>query len=372
MRANMPIPLARLQVQHERLQRELEAAFHRVLESSQFILGPEVEAFEAEFAHWCQARYAVGLANGTDALVLGLRALGVGPGDKVAVPAVTFAATAEAVCLLGARPVFVDVEPEALTLDAAALRAVVQDSAVKAVVAVHLYGQPARMDAIARVAEEFGLQVLEDAAQAHGASLHGRPVGNWGRAATFSFYPTKNLGALGDGGALVTNDGEVAERVRRWRDHGQTSKYHHVDIGYNSRLDALQAAFLRVKLPYVAAWNERRRELARRYRQALSGIAGIVPLTEFPDCVHVYHQFVVRCQRRSHVISHLRRAGIDVAIHYPTPLHLLPAFTAWGSGEGSLPVSERACQEILALPLYPEMSDAEVDSVCNLLAEVTV
>ncbi len=369
MRAGMPIPLARLQVQHERLRSELEAAFCRVLDSSQFVLGPELEAFESEFAHWCQVRHAVGLGSGTDALVLGLRALGIQPGDAVALPTLTFAATAEAVCLLGAKPVFVDVEPAALTLDAHSLRAALERQPVKAVIPVHLYGQPARMDAIVALAKEFGASVLEDAAQAHGASLQGRPVGRWGAAGIFSFYPTKNLGALGDAGALVTDDPDLAERVRRLRDHGQTRKYEHIEVGYNSRLDALQAAWLRVKLRHLTAWNERRRALAKRYRARLDRVPAIQPLEEFADCVHVYHQFVVRCRNRTRLAAHLRSHGIETAIHYPTPLHLLPAFAPWSRGPGSLPVAERACEEILALPLYPEMTEEEVDEVCATVAE---
>ena len=368
MRPPMPIPLARLHVQHERLQGELEAAFRRVLASSQFVLGPEVEAFEKEFAAWCGVQHAVAVNSGTDALVLGLRALGVGPGDAVAVPAVTFAATAEAVCLLGASPVFVDVEPHGLTLDAAALHACAQRLRLKAVVPVHLYGQPARMTEILAVASELGIAILEDAAQAHGASLQGKPVGSWGRAAAFSFYPTKNLGAFGDGGALATNDPQVAACVRRWRDHGQVAKYEHAEVGYNSRLDALQAALLRVKLPHLTEWNQRRRDLARRYRQRLSSQQFVEPLKEFPDAVHVYHQFVVRCRDRSKLVEHLRRAGIETAVHYPKPLHMLPAFAAWSPGVGALPVSERACAEILALPLYPEMQEEEVDEVCAAIA----
>ncbi|MCX8072104.1 MAG: DegT/DnrJ/EryC1/StrS family aminotransferase [Candidatus Binatia bacterium] len=370
MPAAMPIPLARLQVQHERLRAELVAAFARVLDSSQFVLGPEVEAFEREFAAWCGVRYAVGVANGTDALVLGLRALGVRPGDAVAVPAITFAATAEAVRLLGARPVFVDVEPAGLTLDAASLRAAAERVPLKAVIAVHLYGQPARMEEILAVATDFGLRVLEDAAQAHGAALRARPVGTWGQAAAFSFYPTKNLGALGDAGAVVTNDPDIAERVRLWRDHGQVGKYEHVDVGCNSRLDALQAAWLRVKLPHLATWNTQRRALAKRYRKLLAAVPGVQPLAEFADSVHVYHQFVVRCRDRARLAHHLQEAGIGTAIHYPTPLHLLPAFAAWSEGPGSLPVSEQACEEVLALPLYPEMTEDEVDQVCRTIAEV--
>ncbi len=368
MRAGMPIPLARLQAQHERLRGELEAAFYRVLDSSQFILGREVEAFEREFAAWCGARYVIGLGNGTDALALGLRALGVKPGDAVAVPAISFAATAEAVCLVGARPVFVDVEPAALTLDVASLHTAMKTQAIQAVVPVHLYGQPARMDAIVPLAQEFGAQVLEDAAQAHGASLQGRPVGCWGAAGAFSFYPTKNLGALGDAGALVTDCADVAERVRRLRDHGQVRKYEHIDLGTNSRLDALQAAWLRVKLPHLTTWNQRRRALAQRYRARLQDLPAIKPLEEFPDSVNVYHQFVIRCRNRPDLISSLRSRGIETAIHYPTPLHLLPAFAPWSRGSGSLPVAERACSEILALPLYPEMTEEEVDQVCSAIA----
>lgn len=364
MRRRMQVPLARLAAQHERLREELQAAFDRVLSTGAFVLGAEVEAFEQEFAQYCETQEAVAVNSGTDALILALRALGIGPGDEVIVPALTFAATAEAVCWIGARPLVLDVEEETLTLDPAAVERALAERAVRAIVPVHLYGHPAALEPICRLARSAGVPVVEDAAQAHGARTNGKRVGSWGTLAAFSFYPTKNLGALGDGGAVTTDAPELAAALRRLRDHGQEGKYRHVTLGTNSRLDALQAAFLRAKLRWLETWNQRRRELAERYRCQLADSTAVRPLTVRSEAEPVYHQFVVRCPRREALAGYLGERGIQTAVHYPVPIHLQPAFAFLRQGPGTCPVAEQACQEVLALPLYPELEEREVEFVC--------
>lgn len=367
----MRVPVADLHAQHAVLQDELVEAFRRVVGSSAFINGAEVDAFEREFAAYCGVVHAVGVANGTDALLLALRAVGVGAGDAVALPAFTFAATAEAVYHAGAEPLLVDVDPHTLTLDPDALRqatqrwAAVHHRRVGAIIPVHLYGQPAAMDAIAGVATELGAAVIEDAAQAHGARYHGRRAGALGVCGCFSFYPTKNLGALGDAGAITTDDAALADHLRALRDHGQSRKYEHALIGYNSRLDGIQAALLRLKLGRLDAWNARRQALAARYRSALDGLPGIELLGTAVGCEHVYHLFVVRCRERERLKTDLQSQGIGTSVHYPLPLHLQPAFAGLGHGRGDFPVAEAAAREVLALPLYPELSDAAAGFVCE-------
>jgi dTDP-4-amino-4,6-dideoxygalactose transaminase len=363
----MRIPAADLRAQHDALRYELRAAFERVIETSAFIHGPEVEAFEREFAAVCGVPHAVGVSNGTDALAMALRALGVGAGDLVAVPAFTFVATAEAVCHVGARPLFVDIDPASFTLDPEALRRTLRQHTVRAVIPVHLYGQPAGMDDITALAQESGAAVIEDAAQAHGARYRGRRVGGLGRLGCFSFYPSKNLGALGDGGAVTTHDADLAARLRLLRDHGQTAKYTHGTVGYNARLDGLQAALLRVKLPHLDAWNTRRQAVAAAYHHGLAGLPGLTLPETVPDREHVYHLFVVRCRERDALRAHLSDCGIATGIHYPAPLHLQPAFASLGYHPGDLPASEAAAREVLALPLYPELTDAAVASVCDVV-----
>jgi dTDP-4-amino-4,6-dideoxygalactose transaminase len=360
----MRIPAADLRAQHAGLRDELIDAFGQVLDSCAFVNGEHVAAFEREFAAFCEVPHAVGVANGTDALVLGLRALGVGPGDTVALPAFTFAATAEAVCLAGARPLLVDVEPLTCNLDPQALREALARCAVRAVIAVHLYGQPAAMDEISALAQAHGAAVIEDAAQAHGARYRGRRAGSLGKLACFSFYPTKNLGALGDAGAVTTADSSLAERLRVLRDHGQDAKYRHAMVGYNSRLDTIQAAALRIKLPHVPAWNERRRALAARYRAGLSDLPGITLLAEGADSEPVYHLFIIRCVERDGLRRHLEQQGIATSIHYPLPLHQQPAFRDLVDSGSSFPAAEAAARQVVALPMYPELAAASVDEVC--------
>jgi dTDP-4-amino-4,6-dideoxygalactose transaminase len=361
----MRIPAADLRAQHGALREELRAAFDRVIEASAFIHGPEVEAFEREFAVLCEVPHAVAVSNGTEALAMALRALNIGAGDLVAVPAFTFVATAEAVCHVSARPLLVDIDPATFTMDVDALRRTLRQHTVRAVIPVHLYGQPAAMDDITALAQEHGAAVVEDAAQAHGARYRGRRVGGLGRLAGFSFYPSKNLGALGDAGAVTMHDTGLAARVRLLRDHGQTAKYTHTIVGYNARLDGLQAALLRVKLPHLERWNRRRQALAAAYRRGLTGLPGIMLPQPAADREHVYHLFVVRCRERDALQEHLNACGIASGVHYPAPIHLQPAFAALGCRAGDFPASETAAREVLALPLYPELSDEAVAWVCD-------
>jgi len=365
----MRIPGANLRAQHEALRADLLAAFARVLDASAFVHGAEVEGFEREFAAYCGVAHAVGVANGTDALALALRALGVGRGDSVAVPAFTFAATVEAVYHVGAQPLLVDIDPGTFTLDPEAFRRCVgaATSPLRAVIPVHLYGQPAAMDDIIAVAAAQGCAVIEDAAQAHGARYHGQRTGGLGTVACFSFYPTKNLGALGDAGAVTTRDGGVAARLRLLRDHGQSGKYEHAIVGFNSRLDGVQAALLRVKLPHLDRWNACRQSLAALYRRALSAVPGITLPATAAGGEHVYHLFVVRCADRDGLQAHLAAHGIAAAVHYPHPLHLQAAFPGLGA-PGDFPAAEAAAREVLALPLYPELSEEAVAGIGETVA----
>jgi dTDP-3-amino-3,4,6-trideoxy-alpha-D-glucose transaminase len=341
----------------------VRAAIDRVIASKWFILGPEVEAFEAEFAVACGAEYAVGVGNGTDALALILKALGIGSGDEVITTPISAAFSALAVLMAGARPVFVDVDDH-LTLDPAAVAAAV-NSRTRAILPVHLYGQPAAMAAIEGIASRHHLAVVEDCCQAHLATCGGRPVGTIGIAGAFSFYPTKNLAALGDGGAIVTRDRALADRVRRLRNGGQSARYCHVDAGVNSRLDELQAAILRARLSYLPEWTARRRELAVLYRSSLTG-SSVTPVPE-RDAGHVYHLFVVRTDDRAALQRHLRDRGIETLVHYPTPIPRQPAFA--GDGAGQCPRADAACDEVLSLPFHPSLAEADVRRVSAAIAD---
>jgi dTDP-4-amino-4,6-dideoxygalactose transaminase len=332
-------------------------AIDRVIDRGWFVLGPEVEAFETAFAAASGAKSCVGVATGTDAITLLLRASGIGPGDEVIVPALTAAYTALAVIAAGASPVIVDVDDDTLTMSADACAAAVT-SKTRAIVPVHLYGQPADMAALRTVAEQHALLLIEDCCQAHLATSSGVPVGTTGGGGAFSFYPTKNLGALGDGGAVVTNDAAVADRVRLLRNGGQRWQYHHEDVGVNSRLDEIQAAVLRAKLPALAAETARRRALAARYRQGLP--SSVQPVVEH-DGGHVYHLFPVRHPERDALRHYLRERGIETLIHYPSPLSAQPALERYA--RSSVPVAARAARELLSLPLYPGLADADVDRV---------
>jgi dTDP-4-amino-4,6-dideoxygalactose transaminase len=353
------VALVDLTVQLDALRDELDAAIHRVLASGRFILGEELAAFEAEFATYCGVDHAVGTGSGTDALELALRALGVGPGDEVITVSHTFIATPLAVTATGATPVFVDVRAEDALMDPAAAAAAVTDR-TRAIVPVHLYGRMADMEAIGAIARRHGLHLLEDAAQAHGATVDGRRAGSFGDAACFSFYPTKNLGALGDGGAAVTDDPEIARRLRLLRNYGETRKYAHVIEGRNSRLDELQAAILRTKLPYVDSWNDARRRHAGEYARALEDSAVAAPAPGGPgDVVHLY---VVRCDRRDELQAHLREAGIGAQVHYPVPAHAQTVYRDLARRH-PLPVTEALAREVLSLPMYPELAPAQLAAV---------
>lgn len=363
----MDIPLVDLKAAYERLRPEIDAAVARVLAGGWYILGPEVSAFEAEFAAWLGVGQTVGVASGTDAVLLALRALGVGPGDEVITVSHTAVATVAAVELAGATPRLVDIDPATYTLDATQLAEAIT-SRTRAIVPVHLYGAPAAMDAIMAVARANGLLVIEDCAQAHGARYKGRVVGTMGAAAAFSFYPTKNLGALGDGGAVATNNPATAERVRLLRQYGWRERYVSDVPGLNSRLDELQAAILRVRLRHLEAENDIRRRLAARYDAALAGLPVGLPATRPEDCP-VYHLYVIRSAERDALAAHLRARGIGTGIHYPVPIHRQPAYARLGYGPDSLPATEGAAAEILSLPMYPDLSEAAVDEVAAAIRE---
>jgi dTDP-4-amino-4,6-dideoxygalactose transaminase len=339
----------------------------RVLDSGWFILGPEGEAFEKELAAHLGARDAVAVANGTEALQLVLEGLGVGPGDEVVTSALSAAFTALAIQRAGARPVFADVDPRTLNLSPESVAAKMT-SATKALVPVHLYGHPADLDPLIEIARVRGIPVVEDACQAHGAQYKGRTAGSITGQGALSFYPTKNLGALGDGGAVLVNDPELAARLRRLRNGGQSDRYRHEVSGINSRLDEMQAAILRVKLKHLAAWTERRRSLAALYTRELAG-RGVALLEEQPYARSVYHLFVIRHPRRDELADALRERGIATLIHYPIPLHLQPVLLSLGGRVGDLPVVEKAAAEILSLPLYPEMTDDQALRVAAAVRE---
>ncbi len=360
------VPFGDLKRQTQAIRAELDGAIRRVLESGWYILGPEVGAFEEEFAAYCGARYAVGVASGTEALQLALVALGIGPGDEViTVPNAGVPGTA-AILLAGARPVFVDVEEESHNLDPDLLEAAVTPR-TRAVMPVHLYGRPAALSPILEVARRHGLAVVEDCAQAHGARYHGRHVGTLGDVGCFSFYPTKNLGACGDGGLVITDDEALAERLRRLRTYGWGRKYHcELPGGTNSRLDELQAALLRAKLPHLEEWNSARKVRAGWYDELLSGVV-LIPSPPPPGEEHVYHLYVIRSQRRDDLQAYLREQGIGTDIHYPLPTHLQPIYRHLGYREGDFPVSERLAREVLSLPLYPELTRAEVERVARAI-----
>ncbi len=360
MSADAPIPMVDLRAQYARIRAEVEPAMARVLESAHYIKGEDCSAFEEEFATYCGVRFACGVANGTDALMIALRAYGVGPGDDVVTVANTFIATGEAIFLNGAHPVFVDVDPQTFTMDPGPLEAAIGPRA-KVVIPVHLYGHPAPMDAITDIAHRKGLPVLEDAAQAHGAELGGRRAGSLGHAACFSFYPGKNLGAYGDAGAVASNDREFVARVRQIANHGGgANKYDNVVVGTNSRLDTLQAAILRIKLRHLDRWNAERRRWAELYTSLLSDLPGTVVPREREGARSAWHLYTILAEDRDDLQRHLTSRGIATAVHYPRPIHLQPAMAAAGGRTGDLPVSEELSRRVLSLPLYPELGEANV------------
>ncbi|HEX6185550.1 MAG TPA: DegT/DnrJ/EryC1/StrS family aminotransferase [Pyrinomonadaceae bacterium] len=367
----MPVPFVDLQAQYRSIKAEVDAAIQRVLDTSAFILGREVEAFERDFAEYVGARECVGVSNGTAALHLALMACGVGPGDEVIVPANTFFATPEAVSAAGATPVFADVDPVTYNLDPAKVEAVVTER-TRAVIPVHLYGQPADLDALDEVAKRHNLTVIEDAAQAHGARYRGRRVGALSRVGCFSFYPGKNLGAYGEGGAVTTDDPEVARRVRLLRDHGSEVKYRHEVVGYNLRLEGIQGAVLGVKLKHLDDWNALRRRHAARYRDLLGSLeeAGALSLPrEAEYAEHVYHLFVVQTSARDSMQRFLSAANVHTGIHYPVPAHLQPAYAALGHKEGDFPESERQARRVLSLPMFAELTERQLAYVAHAVED---
>jgi dTDP-4-amino-4,6-dideoxygalactose transaminase len=361
------VPLVDLAVQHQAVADEVRAGWDRVLADTSFIMGSPVEDFEAEAAQWYGRAACVGVANGTDAVELAVRAVGVGPGDEVVVPANSFVASAVAVSRAGAVPRFADVDPVHYLLDPASAASAVTGRTA-ALLPVHLYGQIAPMDALSKVAADHGLTVVEDAAQSHGAAQHGQTSGAWGKAAAVSFYPGKNLGAYGDAGAVFTDDEGVAAAVRGLRNYGSEEKYRHDTVGFNSRLDTLQAVVLSAKLRHVDQWNAQRRAAASLYQSLLAGVDGVQVPAAAAGNVHVWHLFVVEVDERDRVLADLRAAGIGASIHYPVPIHLQPAYASLGYGPGDFPVAERSAARILTLPLYPGITAAQQEQVVEALA----
>ncbi|MCK4661025.1 MAG: DegT/DnrJ/EryC1/StrS family aminotransferase [Phycisphaerae bacterium] len=355
------VQLVDLQRQHEELATEIDSAIRSVLASNAFILSREVSDFEEEFAEYCGVKHCIGTGCGLDALVLAMRALDVGPGDEVIIPANTFIATALAVTETGATAVLVDHDPDTYNLDPRRLPAAIT-CRTRAIIPVHLYGQPADMDQIRAIADEHDLLILEDACQAHGAMYKGRCCGSFGEAAAFSFYPGKNLGACGDGGAVVTNDDEVAHRVRKLANYGSVVKYHHEELGRNSRLDSIQAAILRIKLRHLDTWNDLRRWAADVYTEQLADLPVVLPITT-ESCEHVHHLFVIRCAHRDRLLNFLAQRNIHGGIHYPIPIHRQPAYRDACIVSGPLTWTESFCGELLSLPMHPHLTLAEVEAV---------
>ena len=363
----MKIPLVDLKAQYATIKPEIDASIRRIVDNTSFIMGEEVAGFERAFADYIGSRGAVGVASGTAALQLALLACDVGPGDEVITTAHTFIATAEAISQTGARPVFADIHPQTYNIDCEQVEDAVTPR-TKAILPVHLYGQPADMDPLLDIARHHNLTLIEDAAQAHGAEYKGRRCGTMGQLACFSFYPGKNLGAYGDAGAVTGNDEVLLTRVRKLRDHGRTTKYEHEEMGFGARLDALQAAILGAKLPHLEAWTEARRAHSRRYNELLAACEAVTPY-ESPDVRHVYHLYVVRTPGRDQVLAHLKSHGVGAGIHYPIPLHRQPVYLQQGYGDVSLPITEKVTQEIVSLPLYPELSDEQMAHVVRTINE---
>jgi len=365
----MQIPFVNLKAQYETLKDEVAEAIRGILDSARFIGGDAVALFEKDFAAYCQVRYARGVANGTDALHLALRALGIGHGDEVITTANTFIATAAAIVATGARPVFVDIDPDTHTIDPTMIERALT-SHTRAIIPVHIFGQPAEMDAIKEIARRRAIYVIEDAAQAHGAEYQGVRTGALGDIACFSFYPAKNLGCYGDGGAITTNTSAIAERIARLRDHGRTTHYTHAEIGFNSRLDALQAAVLRVKLRRLDDWNASRRRAAQWYAAELAQSGIKTPFVR-QGSAHVYHLYVIETDKRDSMQSKLEEAGVETGIHYPLPLHLQPAFHYLGYKRGDLPCCEATAARLLSLPMFPELGRDQVRRIGTVARAVT-
>jgi len=364
---HMDVPFVDLRAQGRELHNEFQAVFESVLSRAAYTMGPELADFEAAFAAFCGAGHCAGVSSGTDAVRLALQAAGVGPGDEVIVPVNTFIATAETVNHCGATPVFVDCLPDTANIDPSRIRDAVT-SRTAAILPVHLYGQPADMESVERIAAEHGLAVVEDACQAHGASFQDKPCGSMGITAAFSFYPGKNLGALGDGGAVVTSSADADHIVRLLRNHGEEAKSVHEVVGYCNRLHNLQAGFLLAKLPHLTEWNNARKVAARQYDELLASVDGVSPLKTRDDVRHVYHLYVVQVENRDAVRERLGAEGVQTGIHYPAPLHLQPAYKSLGYGPGDFPAAEALAPRILSLPMFPQITPEQQEYVVERLA----
>lgn len=370
----MEIPLLDLKAQYLSIKKDVDKALKEVVESQYFILSQEVSGLEKEVAEYCGVSGGAGVASGTDALVLALRAAGVGEGDAVITTTFTFFATAESISMLGAEPIFVDIDPETYNIDPEKIEEAIRAAdpeirrKIKAVMPVHLYGQCADMSRIMKIADEYGLKVIEDCAQAIGATFKGHPAGSFGDAGCLSFFPSKNLGGFGDGGMVVSSDPDLIDRIKELRVHGSREQYIHEEIAYNSRLDSLQAAILRVKLRNLDKWLEGRRSVAAKYDEAFAD-TGIVTPKVSDDNVHTYHQYTIAAEDRDGLLRHLNDKGIAARIYYPVPMHLQPCYKGLGYHIGSLPVAEQAAERILSLPVYPELDDKQVDYVIKTVRD---
>lgn len=362
----MNVPFLDLKGQYQKIKNEVDPAIQSVIDSCAFINGPATKNFERSFAQYCGVKYAIGVANGTDALHLALRAIGIGKGDEVITAPNTFIATTEAITLAGAQPVFVDVHPETYNIDVSKIEEKITPK-TKAIIPVHLFGQPADLAPILSLAKQYNLKVIEDACQAHGALYHGKRVGSFGDVACFSFYPGKNLGAYGDGGAIVTNEEMSARDVARLADHGSLVKYQHDVEGVNSRLDSIQAAILDVKLKYLDEWNEQRRQNAYLYNHFLKDVDGVITPVELENTKPVYHLYVIQVDHRDDLLIKLKEQGIGTGIHYPKALHQQPAYDYLGLKAGSFPVAEQCTSRYLSLPMFPELTEPMIRTVCDAI-----
>jgi len=365
----MKVPFLDLNAHHDPYRAEFMSAIEAVIAKNAFANGPFVQQFEGEFADYCSSRCAMGVGSGTEALWLALLAMGVGPGDEVITSPASFIATAEAISFTGATPVFVDIDESTYNIDPTKIEAAITPR-TKAIIPVHLFGQPADMDPIMDLARAHDLRVLEDAAQAHGAEYKGRRIGSLGDAAGFSFYPGKNLGAFGEGGAITTNDEELRDRINILRDHGQSKKYHHKVVGWNGRMDGIQGAVLSIKLKRLNQSTAGRRSNAAHYDRLLADVEGVIAPSTSPDLHHVYHIYAIRVADREHVMKEMGERGIATAIHYPVPIHLQEAYRELGYGPGSFPVAERCAAEFVSLPMFPELKPEQVEQVVAALREV--
>lgn len=358
------IPFVDLKSEYALISEEVAPAIQRVLESGWFIFGEELEGFEKEFSQYIGAKYGVGVNSGSDALFLALKALGIGEGDEVITVSHTFISTVDAIGRNGTKPVFVDIDPDTYCIDVTKIEQAITDK-TKAILPVHLYGHPANMDPIMEIARKYNLFVIEDACQAHGTEYKGKKVGSIGDLGCFSFYPAKNLGAYGDGGMIVTNNKELADKLRMLRNYGQPQKHYHDFVGVNSRLAEIQAAILRVKLKHLDEWNESRRKVANLYNECLESFGVIIPV-EKKYAKHVYHLYVIRCKERDKVKQYLLKNGIQTQVHYPIPVHKQKAYSDSG-GNAQLPITEKICSEILSLPIYPSLKDKELEYIANTI-----